>query len=511
MTAGRVALLALVVLCAVSLPWLVHPYFDPHWDATLYVLTTRSLLAGEGYAVFGEPLHLRPPGFSFLLVPVLAFFGTNFHVLNLFVAGWGIVALALLFLYFRPRLGIPTTLALCACLWMNPQYRKICNSVLSDTVGLAFLLLCLLLDRWARARPTLGRHAVLGLALGLSLYLRSVCILLIPAFVLARFLKRCPESPGIGRKLGHMAVLIMIPLLLQWPWSAWKEKHPAPIPSDQAGLHSYWTAQWHAKAWNPDSPVLPVQSILERVPLRWEQCASGLGGRLPSVTLPMLHPGTVEEHRRATFGPGDFWFGCVGVAALLIVALRRRDAGNLFAMGNLAVLLIYFDYDERILLPSYLFVLAAVLELLRAGLQRFLPARGAIGLVVLLLVALTWVDREDPTRRKAIGQRHMESVRVARLVKRKHREATVAASLGHVFAVYLERPVYFLELAAMRQRRQGVERVILEHDVDVVVHTGRNNRYIGWWLEPLLDQHGEVSASVGQIRVFRLKKHGREE
>jgi len=126
------------------------------WDAVLYVLTTRSLVAGEGYRVYGEPFHLRPPGFAFLLAPVVALFGDDFLAWNLFVSLLGILALALAFVYFHPRLGTPLTVAVCASLWINPQFQSLCNAVLADTAALAALFGCLLLDRRARRSETLG-------------------------------------------------------------------------------------------------------------------------------------------------------------------------------------------------------------------------------------------------------------------------------------------------------------------------------------------------------------------
>jgi hypothetical protein len=41
-----------------------------HWDSGLYVLTARSLAAGEGYTYLDEPFFLRPPGLSWLIAAV---------------------------------------------------------------------------------------------------------------------------------------------------------------------------------------------------------------------------------------------------------------------------------------------------------------------------------------------------------------------------------------------------------------------------------------------------------
>jgi hypothetical protein len=60
---------------------------------------------GEGYSLVGVPFAIRPPGFAALIAPILALRGTDFFALNLFVALCGAVAVFLLFVLERPRLG----------------------------------------------------------------------------------------------------------------------------------------------------------------------------------------------------------------------------------------------------------------------------------------------------------------------------------------------------------------------------------------------------------------------
>src|SRR5678816_4448181 len=80
-------LLALVL--ALSLPFTVHPWYDPTNDGSMYIATARALLAGQGYSYLGVPFLIRPPGFSCLLAPVLAVRGTDFYALNLLVSACG--------------------------------------------------------------------------------------------------------------------------------------------------------------------------------------------------------------------------------------------------------------------------------------------------------------------------------------------------------------------------------------------------------------------------------------
>ena len=66
-SSGLLPLAALVAVLLVSLVWFVHPYYEPVNDGSLYILTARSILEGEGYTYHGVPFIIRPPGFAVLL------------------------------------------------------------------------------------------------------------------------------------------------------------------------------------------------------------------------------------------------------------------------------------------------------------------------------------------------------------------------------------------------------------------------------------------------------------
>ena len=84
------ALLALTVGLLASLAWFVHPWYDPTNDGAMYILAGRSLAAGEGYSMLGEPFRIRPPGFAVMIAPILALRGTDFFALNLLVSLFGV-------------------------------------------------------------------------------------------------------------------------------------------------------------------------------------------------------------------------------------------------------------------------------------------------------------------------------------------------------------------------------------------------------------------------------------
>src|SRR5262245_20700705 len=161
---AAVAALALVLLG--SLPFTVHPWYDPTNDGSMYIGTARALLAGQGYSYLGVPFLIRPPGFTCLIAPILAWRGTDFHALNLFVSALGALGVLLFHFQLRARLGLLLATLVPLVLWFNAGYQALCNQVMSDVPGWTLLLSCLLLAARVRRRPTVASMLGLGLAIG---------------------------------------------------------------------------------------------------------------------------------------------------------------------------------------------------------------------------------------------------------------------------------------------------------------------------------------------------------
>jgi hypothetical protein len=464
--AGAIALLAAVLLA--TLPFLVHPWYAPSGDASLYLATARSLLAGEGYSYLGEPFAVRPPGFSVLLVPVLAARGLDFHALNLTVALFGLVAALCLFAWARPRLGGPLAALATAALWLNPGFRRLSNEILSDVPGLAALLGCLLIERFASRRPSAGREALLGVAIGLAGYLRTSLLLLLPAIVLARLADaRSRAAPGRWRRdlalRGLLPVACAAALLL--PWSLRDAAVRPEGAVDQTRLHSYGTAMWRADPADPESRRLGVGEVVRRIPLRALQIADVLGSRLQSEL----------KGERAPQGPalaGRALVASLLLAASLRVLVRRRDPAELFAWGSLAIVLLYFGFGDRLLLPVYALALPAVAETLRDTIARRAGARAgalAAGACLVLLAAFDFQPRRGWDE---IERTHREfTALAATLAERVPPRARLASALGFTYGVYLDRPVYSLYPAIARASdpRAAAEAVIARYGVDHVV------------------------------------------
>ena len=349
--AQRIAFAALIAALLGSLPFTVHPWYDEATDAALYVLTGRSVASGQGYSYLGVPFIIRPPGFSLLIAPFAAH-PTNFLLLNTLVSLSGVACVALLFAFYRPRLGTPVTLGLCVSVWLNPLFQQFCTQILSDVPGAALVFAALLLDRWARRRPSVARHALLGLCIAAGLYVRSVCTLLVPAVLLARLAQRLVVNRSEAARAAWRTCwpVLAIPVLAWLPWSLRNARADVPAPPEHVFLHSYSAAIWRENPAYPDSPRLGPGEILARVPKRLGEM------------LPLLGAG----YREDVAPPRGLAIALAAatIACATAVLVRRRNPAEFLFGGVLLALAIYFAFKPRLALTLFLLGPPAVCEVL---------------------------------------------------------------------------------------------------------------------------------------------------
>lgn len=462
---ATITLLVLVVLCAASTAWLVHPWYEATpltADGSIYILCSKSLLAGKGYSVLGMPFTVRPPGFSLLIAPLLGARDLDFHALNLFVSSFGIAAVACLFALARPRLGDAVAACLALVLWTNPAFQHLANQVVSDVPGLALVLGCLVVARWAKrgagpraARsPSARRDLVLGLAVGLSAYVRTAAVLIVPAEILARALS--PDRPTPWRRFLRERVLVFaaVPFALLLPWSIRNASHHPPWPAEQTLLASYSTGMWHEDGGDPGSPRIPILEVLGRAPDQLPAILRHLGSRL-------------DQDATGSFQAA---LGAILVAALCGAAVLRRGAPEIFALLLLGTLALYFAVDWRLSLPIFAIGLAATAGAALDVLQRFVGPRPARAIVAALLLALGLVDFAPRDGWERIRSAHARDLALASALRQRLLPAdTLAAPVGWHVSLLLDRPVYNLAHVARREGFAGVERVIEDHRIDAVI------------------------------------------
>jgi hypothetical protein len=489
---------ALAVAAAASTAWLVHPWHDTGLganDSSVYVLCGQALLRGEGYSYLGHPFLLRPPGFSALLVPVLAVFGLDFHAFNLFVALWGVACVVLLAAFQRARIGTALALVVALVAWTNPLFQTFCNRAMSDVPATAALMLGLLLDRRAGRRESWKRDVVLGVVIGLSGYLRSVNALLLIAVAGARVAGRWTSGERRGwpvfavRRLGPVTVAT---LLVLSPWWVRDALCDAEASRDQVFSFSYSTALFHEARNDPDSAMISAGDAGRRAGANLGYIASALGARLRCA-------------ERGPASPSHVVLGAALLALALIALARRRGAADFMLAGLLLLYVIWPSLWLRHLLPVFLLAVPAALDTLAWLASRFVPRAIATAVLAALVCVVAAHDFEPRRGWAEVEESHARYVAgCAAIEAALPSDAVLAAPVGWHLSVHLRRPVFNLAPATVREKGlDALERVVDRYRVNTVIaadFAGDVRRFEQY----LVRRHGP-GLDVGGARLFRVR------
>ena len=499
------ALFAVFVACLfASLFVFVHPWYDMTVDGSVFIVTARSLAAGEGYRYLGEPFQVRPPGFPLLIVPFLAGLKHDFFAINLFVACFGAAGVLLLFGLARPRLGFGLALLTAAAVWLNPNYQRLSTQVMSDVPGTTLLLLCLLVERWASARPSWQRETLLGLSIGLSAYVRMSTILLVPAILLSRLLRRrAPGAANWTASLAAQRLLLFagVAVFALVPWTIRNRLHPAPSPAEQTLLYSYGVANWHADPADPKSPLLPWSAVLERVPLRTRQIAYVLGSRMRDEVFTKNEP-------EGEFGSARSAVALLLLGSSLVLLVKRREPAEFFVAGMLAVIATYFAFAPRLVLPLFLLTLPAAVEGVRGLVARGAGPRVGAGVAAAALLVLIGIDYSPRRYWDLIERQYREFGELSRAVEGAvGPDARLGAVVGSHYSVFLERPVYSIQIVAWRAKAlEAADGVIERNGIDTIVLSDRTPLDLQF-AEYFRGRYGEPEL-VGRALIFRIQRGG---
>jgi len=490
-----VGLVGVAVLA--SLTFLVHPWYEPANDAALYISTARSIAAGEGYRYLDIPFTVRPPGFSLLLAPIVAFTQSNFFALNAFVSLLGVVSVILLFFHQRSRLGWQIALLTALVVWLNPAFQRLCSTVLSDVPGLAALMASLLVARWCEKRPSPGREVVLGLAIGLAAYVRVANLLLVGAIGLARLLRGGVARAEPRRFAPREALFALVACITIFPWFIRNQLEIPPPPADQTRLYSYSTAMFHVDPGDPASPRFTAGEIVNRAELRVRQMAAVLGSRLQTrVRASADDPASLRRGEQA-WRPSRVsnLYAFALVAALCIQGIRWRDPACLFAIGLLLFLLTYFGFQDRLLLPVYVIAFPAAVGLLCEAATRLAGLRAGRLLMGAVLAGLLVHDFSPREGWKQIESLHYRMTSIASAIDAEvEPDAHLAAVTGFNLTMLMDRPVHSLHRAVWRARSgEAIEPIIDKYRLDTVVLESQS------FERPLIERH--LRENYGEPRI----------
>ena len=249
---------------------------------------------------------------------------------------------------------------------------------------------------------------------------------------------------------------------------------------------------------------------MARIPARLEQGLAAIGSRLPKLNIAgILDARETAALRAANRKSGGLLLGTAALLLLIVRGLRRWEPGDVFALGNLATLSIYFDFDERVLIPSYLFVLAAGLGALRDLAQRWLsPARAALMIALLTAGVGAW-DARGGLDRGYVERRNRINGELAEYVESRYpADVAVGASLGHKVAVFLDRPVWFYEVMLGREGSPGAWSMSKRRQLDLFLDTGVDNGRLRKRMGAFADSL-KLIHRIEDARVYDLPRRGR--
>ena len=410
-----VLVLAIILIHAAGLRT-GHEWSD---DYAMYLSHALNLLSGQAYgdtgyipnpwAVPGPATY--PPVYPLLIMPWVAWWGTDLQMLKLF--GLLMLAAALLTGYalLRPRIGSTAALLGVAILGLNPFFLEFRDEIRPDTTFLFFFLLTLWIgDRWTGKAQAIDRTRIAqGLLLGLVAYCaygtRSVGIVLLPALALLELWRL--------RRLGP--VLLTAALV----WLALAAAQALTLHSD-AGYVKLLTLDPHTLVYNATRYASSLSLLF-------------ING-LPAPGAFVL--------RALIFGAASL------LAVLGYVTCLRRGPSVLeivpwLYMLPLVVYWVGTMIQQRYMLPLfplYLYYAWIGLDRLRQGMAR--PWRGALTWVATLALATSyvtayaaWPDTEiQPTITSVAAQQTFDWIR-----EETPSDAVVLVGRARAFALYTMR------------------------------------------------------------------------
>jgi|GEM_PF-6941673 len=332
------AVLSLVPFAALAL------HTDSRWfwsDNAAYLLLAKALATGRGYADIywpGAPPHSHfPPGMALFLAPVVAVFGASALPAGILMVATGILTAMMSYSIAARRLSKKEALALFYIFGTSPFYWMNCGDVSSDvSFSLISMIAIYFTDKASRSGRVMSKDLIFAVFFLIAgYYFRTVGMALIAggaAYLLA-------TGPDPIRKRFYRALLAgSISTAAAIPWMVYTSK----ISHD-----TYFS-------------LLRVS----------EKGATASYGEIAARSLPRfafycsaflewsVHGVSVLHHRF----PAIFWPATTIVVLFTIIGLfksliQRRSAGEYYVIFYMLLILPWFWYFDRFLMPVMIFLL----------------------------------------------------------------------------------------------------------------------------------------------------------
>lgn len=451
-------------------------------DSAVYVILAEALVNGRGYtevSSVGDPVYLlAPPLFPLMLSSLVYVFGRNFVVMKIFVLLFAFVALWLIYVLVRQRLGKPKALLITAAVGLSPAFFSFSHKVMSDVPYLCLSLAALyFLSRYSQESRWATASGVAALILIPLAYLtRSLGFALLIAAPLAIVLHK--PLPRLSSKIliaGVFTVICSLPLL------GWMARNAA--VAHKATSISYANLFFAKEEFNHDAGM--VHSFVDLLP-RLLHNLYAYGHGIATLCFPALLP------------TGGNLIAAVIVVPLLIgfvwTLWRGRGVVEIYAVFyGLALLLYPTPVAPRYLLPLFPFLLLYLMngvELLVGLLRKQLTATAFAGLAVALL-ATNLIAAASPPPDAPEGMEDYQEL-AAWFKDQVAAESIVMSRKPSLFYLWTGRKGALFPYTADSRR---ILRVICDQGVDYIVQDSfspTTERY----LVPMLAKNGEAFARV---------------
>ncbi|MFT7462397.1 MAG: 4-amino-4-deoxy-L-arabinose transferase-like glycosyltransferase [Pseudohongiellaceae bacterium] len=483
-----VLLSAYAVLCLTL--WLGDQWLSS-WDSAVYLMTGRSLAEGAGYAYQGLPYSLRPPAFSWILSFFLSDGAFDPGAINALVMACAAAAVAAVFVVFRKVYGTWIALAAALLSGTSPAFVANFNRILSEYPFqlLVFVGFGCVLAADARRKGWLFWAACAGLTLGAAMWFRSVAVLAVPGFFVGGLLRADRWRWWAGALL---PTVMVIAIALPWISASKVALGQAPVPSEQWLLYDYGSAMFHVDPGDPASEWVDFSGYIHRVGVNGTELASELAY-------------TCSGSRSVPARIAVILLLAVG---WLVSVRRRATVLDWFAAIYTVLVLTYFTYALRLVLPLMPFVPLYALLALRALASSAgkLPSLAAVALGVLLLAAAnggTLAESLNPADQNGgrLAQRWADNATTAQWLRDNTPEdAVLLCRRAPELAFLSERRAYTYRF----QRQPGLAK---RHDVDYVIYDTQPPKDVGKNAEAASLQSWTLPSASrsGRVLVHRVQ------
>lgn len=222
------ALLVRGLYLADGLALLHTPEQDGSRMARRYDDTAMTILRGEGilYPKVWDPLRTglasRPPGYGMFLATVYATVGRSFPLVAAVQDVLTSLAVLIVFAFAYRRFGLPAAVLAGGLVAISPHIAATSNLILADAVAsipllLAFFVALPVVSGLASPREQVGRLVVMGVLIGVGIWIRPNVVLLGPfaAFFLFFLLGRTRRALWLSAGMALVSLLVVSPITLR--------------------------------------------------------------------------------------------------------------------------------------------------------------------------------------------------------------------------------------------------------------------------------------------------------